>query len=50
VVPYNHGVELNNRLPNARSTLWVRGAGHNDIERVAGDKFWGSIDSFLKSL
>lgn len=36
VVDFSHGLEIYDRSPITLEPLWVRGAGHNDIELYAG--------------
>ena len=54
VVPYSHGAQLYRILSTKRDDmpppLWVAGAGHNDIEEVAGRRFTDSMAAFLRSL
>ncbi len=54
VVPFSHGVQLHRQLVSRHDhhppPLWVRGAGHNDVEAVAGDRFPQAIGAFITSL
>ena len=42
-----HGRRLYEAVPDDRRTaLWVEGAGHNDLERVAGAAYWEALRDF----
>jgi fermentation-respiration switch protein FrsA (DUF1100 family) len=46
-----HGRRLAEAVPESRrTTLWVDGAGHNDLALVAGDSYWNALRSFLGSI
>ena len=49
-VPIWHGQKLFEYAKHPKSTLWVKGAGHNDIIEVAGEKYFASILAFAKKL
>ena len=43
-----HGRRLADAVPEGRrDTLWVEGAGHNDLVAVAGAPYWRALASFL---
>ncbi|CDJ69393.1 hypothetical protein, conserved [Eimeria necatrix] len=48
VVPLYHGIELYKRAPLTVSPMWVEGAGHNNLEIVAGDLFFVALSRFLR--
>ncbi|CDJ45064.1 hypothetical protein, conserved [Eimeria tenella] len=48
VVPIYHGIELYKRAPLTVSPMWVEGAGHNNLEIVAGDLFFLALSRFLR--
>ena len=54
VVPYSHGKALYDTISLRRDDcpppLWIRGAGHNDLEAIAGEEFSRAIAAFLRSL
>ena len=46
-----HGRRLAEAVPQSRrQTLWVEGAGHNDLVAVAGDSYWAALRSYLESV
>jgi len=46
-----HGQRLAEAVPEDRlHTLWVEGAGHNDLVAVAGDAYWVALGSYLHSV
>lgn len=46
-----HGRRLAEAVPDSRlQTLWVEGAGHNDLVFVAGDSYWETLRSYLDSI
>ena len=46
-----HGRRLAEAVPAPRRrTLWVEGAGHNDLLQVAGDAYWVALSSYFGSL
>lgn len=47
VVPCENGQTLYEALPNTWTPLWVDGAGHNDMEHVAGPNMQRHIRAFL---
>jgi len=46
-----HGRRLSEAVPEGRRrTLWVEGAGHNDLALVAGESYWATLRSYLDSI
>lgn len=45
-----HGERLYDRLTGPRERLWVRGAGHNDLEYVGGIRYWTALRRFADGL
>jgi abhydrolase domain-containing protein 17 len=45
-----HGERLYARLAGPKDRLWVRGAGHNDLESVAGTRYWRALRRFADGL
>jgi len=50
IVPFWHGKKIYELANPPKDYLWVEGAGHNNIEYVAGDKFWQAIKKFVNTL
>lgn len=54
VVPFSHGKALHQMLLQCRddtpTPLWVPGAGHNDMEEIAGERMNEAVQGFLRSL
>ncbi len=51
VIAVWHGRKLAQAVPaGQRRTLWVEGAGHNDLRVVAGDSYSEAIRSYLESV
>ena len=48
VVPFWHAEKNWKVLHGEKQTLWVEGAGHNNIPNVAGPLYWKTIISFIK--
>lgn len=49
VIPFTHGERLFAAAPEPRDHLWVDGAGHNDLEHVAGRRYWDALRRFGES-
>lgn len=48
IVAYWHGRRLFDALPpERRSALWVQRAGHNDLVRVAGSRYWAALEGMV---
>jgi fermentation-respiration switch protein FrsA (DUF1100 family) len=51
VIPFSHGQELADLLGKRTTafleTLWVPGAGHNDIVPIAGETYFTTINNFI---
>lgn len=50
VIPFWHGRRLYDSVRGPRQSLWVNGAGHNDVVHVAGDRYWRALEEFRRSL
>lgn len=52
VVPFNHGVDLFEQIRSKyrKKCYWVEGAGHNDLEVIAGREYLKSISNFLNEV
>jgi fermentation-respiration switch protein FrsA (DUF1100 family) len=46
VIPWSHGVALLAAAPGQKRSLWVPGAGHNDLIGVAGQEYWRAWREF----
>lgn len=50
VVPFWHGQRLLAAAPAPKRSLWVPGAGHNDVADVAGARYFEALQEFAASL
>ncbi len=50
VVPFSHGRALYAAAPGPKQSLWVEGAGHNDVLEVAGDRYLAALNRFVRLL
>ena len=50
VVAFAHGRRLYDLAPAPKGRLWVDGAGHNDLQWVAGERYWDALRQFAGSL
>jgi fermentation-respiration switch protein FrsA (DUF1100 family) len=50
VIPLGHGLKLFERANTPKMSLWIEGAGHNDFELVAGERYFQAINEFAKVL
>lgn len=50
IVPFWHGKKMYELSNPPKDYLWVEGAGHNDLEPVAGERFWRKIKDFANGL
>ncbi|MBW3570934.1 MAG: alpha/beta hydrolase [Gemmatimonadetes bacterium] len=50
VVGFWHGRRLYELARGPKRELWVRGAGHNDLAWVAGERYWDALREFAESL
>ena len=48
VVPPAHGRELFARARDPRRSLFVPGAGHGDLQAVAGEEYWKALAGFAE--
>lgn len=47
VIPLWHGEALLEAIESPKQALWVEGAGHNNVLKVAGDQYWQTIQDFV---
>lgn len=50
VIPLWHGQALFNAAAEPKQALWVEGAGHNDLDWVAGDRYDEALRQFASQL
>ncbi|HET6763198.1 MAG TPA: alpha/beta hydrolase [Longimicrobiaceae bacterium] len=50
VIAVWNGKRLFDRIPTPKHSLWVPGAGHNDLLAVAGPRYWSAIHAFVAVL
>ncbi|MBS0662464.1 MAG: alpha/beta hydrolase [Verrucomicrobia bacterium] len=50
VIPFSHGEAIFAAARTPKRSWWVDGAGHNDLEQVAGDRYWHEISAFAAGL
>lgn len=50
VIPTSHGRKLFEAATEPKASLWVEGAGHNDLVAVAGDRYWRTLRAFAQAL
>jgi pimeloyl-ACP methyl ester carboxylesterase len=50
VIPFWHGARLLERANLPKQHFWVEGAGHNDLQMVAGESYWRALRDFADSL
>ena len=50
VVSFHHGERLLRAAPGPKRSLWIDGAGHNDLVPVAGERYWDALRDFAASL
>ncbi len=50
VVRFWHGQALFAAAPEPKRSLWVEGAGHNDVMWVAGDRYSAALQEFVELL
>jgi abhydrolase domain-containing protein 17 len=50
VIPFRHGRRLYEAAPGPRHSLWVEGAGHNDLGWVAGRRYLDALREFEAAL
>ena len=43
------GEKIFNRYKGQKELVKIKGAGHNNLQLVDPDLFWGKIKSFIKS-
>lgn len=48
VIPFWHGEKLFKEANEPKLKFWVEGAGHNDLFRVAGERYWEKIAEFAE--
>jgi abhydrolase domain-containing protein 17 len=50
IVPFSHGRQLYAAAAVPKHSLWVEGAGHNDLVLVAGDRYRQALSEFARLL
>ena len=50
VIPFWHGARLFESANEPKMSLWVEGAGHNDVAEIAGDKYEQTLRGFSSTL
>lgn len=50
VIPFANGQALFRAVRTPKQSLWVDGAGHNDLVDVAGSRYWTTLRRFAGSL
>jgi fermentation-respiration switch protein FrsA (DUF1100 family) len=50
VIPFWHGARLFELVNSPKKNLWVDGAGHNNLKRVAGEQYVRTLEAFRDSL
>lgn len=50
VIPFWHGARLLERANAPKQHFWVEGAGHNDLQMVAGERYWRALGRFATLL
>ena len=48
VIPFSHGRRLYEAANQPKQSLWVEGAGHNDVLPVAGARYWTALRQFAQ--
>jgi len=48
VIPFWHGEKLFQAVKSLKLSLWVEGAGHDDLFWVAGENYFRKIEEFIK--
>jgi fermentation-respiration switch protein FrsA (DUF1100 family) len=48
VIPFSHGRQLYEAANQPRQSLWVEGAGHNDLLLVGGARYWAALRQFAR--
>jgi abhydrolase domain-containing protein 17 len=49
-IPFSHGQQLYAAAPNPKKHLWVNGAGHTDLEKIADKAYDDALQEFQKLL
>ncbi|MEQ8958398.1 MAG: alpha/beta hydrolase, partial [Coleofasciculus sp. C2-GNP5-27] len=47
-IPLSHGKRLFAAAPEPKRSLWVEGAGHNDVFWVAGEQYGEALQEFAR--
>jgi len=47
-IPLSHGKRLFAAAPEPKRSLWVEGAGHNDLFWVAGEQYGEALQEFAQ--
>jgi fermentation-respiration switch protein FrsA (DUF1100 family) len=49
-IPFWHGPRNFAAANEPKRSLWVQGAGHNNLPDVAGERYWSALDGFVDLL
>lgn len=50
IVPFHHGKKLFDKCSSGVEHLWLKNAGHNDIEKKHGKQLFQRLHSFIHKL
>lgn len=50
IIPIWHANKLYTAYKGKKMSYWVKGAGHNDVSYIGGEKYWQTIRKFADSL
>ena len=50
VIPWSHGQRLFDAANEPKTALWVDGAHHNDLQLVAGPRYWTALQTFGRTV
>jgi abhydrolase domain-containing protein 17 len=50
IIPFSHGQQLFAAVREPKKSLWVEGAGHNDLREVAGERYIVALQEFANLL
>ncbi len=48
-VPFTHALQNSSAIRSKKYTLWVEGAGHNDLIERAGPAYWDAVLPFIQN-
>lgn len=50
IIPFSHGKALYEAARQPKSNLWVKNAGHNNLDQVGDMQYWMAMKNFINSL